>query len=62
MVDEEAKGPDEKGMWKIKGSYVTVEGDKEEFDANVTARGEVMIIDRNPHDSGEKRPSRSGKR
>jgi hypothetical protein len=31
IMDEEAKGPDEKGMWTIRGSYVTEEGDKEQL-------------------------------
>ena len=41
-MDEEAKGPDEKGMWTIEGSYVT-EGGKEQFTASVTSRGEVLL-------------------
>lgn len=36
VIDEEAKGPDDKGIWTVKGAYVTVEGDKEEFDATVS--------------------------
>lgn len=63
MIDEDAKGPDEKGMWIIKGTYVTVEGEKQEFDANVTSRGEVMMIDRKPPaETGGIRPSKPGKR
>lgn len=63
MIDEDAKGPDEKGMWTIRGTYVTVEGDKEEFDANVTSRGEVMMIARKPPTAtAGKRSSRPGKR
>jgi hypothetical protein len=58
VVDEEAKGPDDKGIWTVKGAYVTVDGDKEEFDATVTSRGEVMMIDRKSQDIGGKRPSR----
>lgn len=42
-IDEEAKGPDEKGIWTIKGSYVTEEGGKEQFTASVTSRGEVIM-------------------
>ena len=62
-IDEDTKGPDEKGMWAIRGAYVTVEGDKEEFDANVTSRGEVMIIDRKPPtETTGKRSSRPSKR
>jgi len=43
MMDEESKGPDEKGIWTIKGSYVTEEGGKEQFTASVTPRGEVLL-------------------
>ena len=57
VIDEEAKGPDEKGIWTVKGAYVTVEGDKEEFDATVTFRGEVTMIDRKSQDISGKRPS-----
>ena len=42
-MDEEAKGPDEKGMWTIEGSYVMEEGGKEQFTASVTSRGEVLL-------------------
>lgn len=43
MMDEESKGPDEKGMWTIVGSYDTEAGDKDQFTASVTARGEVLL-------------------
>jgi len=43
MIEEESKGPDEKGVWTIKGSYVTEEGGKEQFTATVTPRGEVLL-------------------
>ncbi len=43
MMDEESKGPDEKGMWMMKGNYVTEEGGKEQFTASVTSRGEVLL-------------------
>lgn len=43
MMEEESKGPDEKGIWMIKGSYVTEEGGKEQFTASVTPRGEVLL-------------------
>ena len=43
MIDEEAGGPDQKGAWTIKGTYVTEAG-KEPFTASVTSRGEVTII------------------
>jgi hypothetical protein len=42
-MDEEPKVPDEKGVWTINGSYVTEEGDKEQFTASVTSRGEVLL-------------------
>lgn len=42
MMDTEATGPDDKGMWTIKGTYVTEEGGKEQFVASVTSRGEVL--------------------
>jgi hypothetical protein len=43
IMDEGSKSPDEKGMWIIKGSYVTEDGDKEQFNASVTLRGEVLL-------------------
>lgn len=43
MMDEESKGPDEKGMWTIKGSYATDDGEKEQFTASITSRGEVIL-------------------
>jgi len=43
IMEEEAKGPDEKGAWTIKGTYTTEEGGKEAFTASVTSRGEVVI-------------------
>ena len=43
MMDKESKGPDEKGMWTIQGSYVTEDGGKEQFTACVTSRGEVLL-------------------
>jgi len=42
VIDEKTKDPDEKGIWTIKGSYVT-EGGREQFTASVTARGEVTL-------------------
>jgi len=35
--------PDEKGVWKVKGTYVTEAGLKEDFTATVSPRGEVLI-------------------
>lgn len=43
-MDEEAKGPDDKGIWTVKGTYVTEEGGKAQFTASVTLRGEVTMI------------------
>jgi hypothetical protein len=42
IMDTEATGPDDKGLWTIKGTYVTEEGGKEQFVASVTSRGEVL--------------------
>ena len=47
----ETKGPDEKGLWKIKGSYVTEADVREEFTATVSSRGEVLITS-----SGKQKP------
>ena len=55
MIDEKPKGPDKKGTWTINGTYVTEEGDKEEFTASVTSRGEVVMINREPPDKSGKR-------
>jgi len=43
-IDQEPEGPDGKGVWSIKGAYVTEEGGKEEFSASVTSRGEVIMV------------------
>jgi hypothetical protein len=43
VIDEKTKDPDEKGVWTIKGSYVTEEGGREQFTASVTSRGEVTL-------------------
>jgi hypothetical protein len=43
MMEEETKSPDERGIWTIKGSYVTEDGHKEPFTASVTSRGEVLL-------------------
>jgi hypothetical protein len=57
-IDEEAKGPDDKGTWTVKGTFVTLEGAKEEFDATVTFRGEVMMITPKSQSIGGKSPSK----
>jgi hypothetical protein len=41
VMDEEAKGPDEKGTWTMGGSYITEDGDREQFTASVTSRGSI---------------------
>ena len=43
MIEEETKGPDDKGIWIVKGTFVTEGGNKEEFTASVTSRGEVIM-------------------
>jgi len=63
LMDEESKGPDEKGMWTIKGTYVTEDGEKEPFTASVTSRGEVLLTTTpTKQDIGGKRPSKFVKR
>ena len=44
LMEQETKGPDGKGVWTIRGTYVTEEGEKEQFTASVTSRGEVLMI------------------
>ena len=62
-MDEESKGPDEKGMWMIEGSYATEEGGKEQFTASVTSRGEVSLtIPPKPQEASGKHPSKVTKR
>jgi hypothetical protein len=62
MIDEEAKGPDDKGLWMIKGTYVTEEGGKEQFAASVTSTGEVLMTNLTPHDISGKRPPKHSRR
>jgi hypothetical protein len=62
-IDQEPEAPDSKGVWSIKGTYVTEEGGKEEFNASVTSRGEVIMA--NPPTSTSpavKQPIRHGRR
>ena len=47
----ETMGPDEKGLWKIKGVYITEADVREEFTATVSSRGEVLITS-----SGKQKP------
>ena len=59
MMEEESKGPDEKGTWTIEGSYVTEAGGKEQFTASVTSRGEVLLTSPpRTEDTSRKRPSK----
>jgi hypothetical protein len=63
MMGEESEGLDEKGMWTIKGSYLTEDGDKEPFTASVTSRGEVLLtITPRTQDTSEKPTSKFTKR
>jgi hypothetical protein len=43
FVEEMTEGPDDKGTWKVKGTYLTEAGVKAQFAANITSRGEVLI-------------------
>ena len=58
IMDEKPAGPDKKGTWTINGSYVTEDGEKQEFTASVTSRGEVVMINHAPSDKSGKRPSK----
>ena len=56
-MDEEAKGPDTNGIWTVKGLFVTEEGDKEQFVASITSRGEVIMANPPSHEvSGKPSP------
>jgi hypothetical protein len=57
LMEQEDKGPDDKGMWMVRGTYVTEEGEKEPFTASVTSRGEVLMIKPSSQDTGVKRSS-----
>ena len=59
-IDEDTKGPDEKGVWTIKGSYVTEDGEKEDFVASVTSKGEVLMG--GPAPSSTKNPPKPRRR
>jgi len=41
-VEEKVEGPDAKGTWKVKGTYVTEAGARAQFVATVSSRGEVL--------------------
>ena len=59
-IDEDTKGPDDKGAWTIKGTFVTEQGDREEFVASVTHKGEVLMGGDAP--SGNKNPPKASRR
>jgi hypothetical protein len=42
-ADEKTEGPDDKGTWKVKGTYLTEAGVRARFAATVSSRGEVLI-------------------
>jgi hypothetical protein len=54
VIDEEPAAPDEKGVWTIKGTYATEESGKEQFNAQVTSRGEVLMTIIPPQDVKKK--------
>lgn len=56
-AEERTEGPDEKGTWKIKGTYLTEAGVKARFTATVSSRGEVLITS----SSSTKLKTRSGR-
>lgn len=41
-MEQETQGPDDKGAWKVKGTYLTEAGVREQFTATVSSRGEVL--------------------
>jgi hypothetical protein len=61
-IDQEPEGPDDKGMWTIKGTYLTEEGGKEQFTASVTSRGEVIMADSSSANVSQKQPSKPSRR
>ena len=42
VMEQKIEGPDDKGAWKVKGTYLTEAGAREEFVAVVSSRGEVL--------------------
>lgn len=42
IMEQKVEGPDDKGAWKVKGTYLTEAGGREEFTATVSSRGEVL--------------------
>ena len=59
-IDEDTKGPDQKGAWTINGTYVTEDGDTQKFAASVTSKGEVLMGSVPPF--GDKGPPKTGRR
>jgi hypothetical protein len=41
-MEQEAQGPDDKGAWKVKGTYLTEADVRVQFAATVSPRGEVL--------------------
>ena len=60
-INEEAKGPDKKGLWTVTGAFVTEAGDKEQFFASVTSRGEVLMTQSAPHEISDRDSRRQRK-
>jgi hypothetical protein len=46
-VEDKVEGPDDKGAWKVKGTYLTEAGVKDQFVATVSSRGEVLATTSN---------------
>jgi len=42
LMEQETQSPDDKGAWKVKGTYLTEAGAREQFVATVSPRGEVL--------------------
>ena len=57
VISDKATHPNEKGTWTIEGSYMTEEGDRAEFTASVTSRGEVVMTNPTLHDKTNARRS-----
>jgi hypothetical protein len=43
-AEEKTEGPDNKGTWKVKGTYLTEAGVRTQFATTVSSRGEVVVI------------------
>ena len=46
-AEEKTEGPDEKGTWKVKGTYRTDASVEAQFTVTVSSRGEVRMISTN---------------